>query len=379
MFPQMKNLRSSVSLNMGGAENSQRRSGGRIDRRSFLAGGIRAGGAVTAASLGVERLTSSAAAVPGPYRRRRQPNILVIVVDELRAPRWYGAGPGGAPTLPPAMAGLERLGVSFGRHYTASNDCTPARSTMLTGLHTHQTGCMITNTSTLDPGFPTWGTMVRDHGYDAWWYGKWHLTAADDRWTRRDGLAALERYGFEGGTFPSPNGAPGQGWRVDGLIADQFDRWLEGNAGNTRPWCTTVSFVNPHDIAWWWRWSNRYLDEATADPLVSSLPPNFESPDELEQRGAPRVQRSLVETSAASFGTVPYSGPTVAETWLAFADLYVKLQLAVDAHIERPASATTRSWSSPPIMASTAARTVCAARARVSMRRRSGCRWWSPT
>ena len=108
------------------------------------------------------------------------------MVDQLRFPQWLGAGPGG-PSLPPNLRRLRKGAVSFARHYTASNDCTPARAALLTGLYTHQTGCMITGGSTLDPGFPTWGTMLREHGYHTRWYGKWHLTHGDNQWDARAG------------------------------------------------------------------------------------------------------------------------------------------------------------------------------------------------
>jgi len=317
-----------------------------IDRRRFL-------GAMTAAAVGADAVAASTSSarrrVAGPFRASSQPNILVIVVDELRSARWFGAGSRGEPQLPPAIARLASHGVSFERHYTASNDCSPARSTLVTGLHTHQTGVMITGDSTLDPAFPTWGRMLREQGYGAWWFGKWHLTSDDRFWTPADGPAALARYGFEGGTFPSPNGAPGQGWRMDGTIADQFASWYAGAAGD-EPWCTTVSFVNPHDIAWWWRWSARYVPEASAPPVVGALPPNFETPAQLRARNKPRVQLSLQDTSAASFGEVAFEGPLVVESWLPFLDLYVKLQMAVDHHIERVLRALA---SRPAVMANT--------------------------
>jgi arylsulfatase A-like enzyme len=194
---------------------------------------------------------------------------------------------------------------------------------------------MITGTSTLDSAFPTWGTMLREHGYSTWWFGKWHLDANDRWWTRSDGSWALDRYGFAGGTFPSPNGAPGQGWRVDGGIADQFTRWLDTTAAADGGWCTTVSFVNPHDIAWWYRWTNPYPNEASAPSVVASLPPNFETPTELGERGAPRVQQSLIDVADVSFGPVPFYGPAVVASWLPFLDLYVKVQRAVDGHVAR--------------------------------------------
>jgi arylsulfatase A-like enzyme len=312
--------------------------GGRVDRRRFLAGGLRAGGAIAAGSLGADSLAQAAGA-PAPARRPRrgayggagQPNILVIMVDQMRTPRWFG-GAGAALTLPPQIARLAGSGVSFLRHYTASNDCSPARAALLTGLHTHQTGCMITGASTLDPRFPTWGTMLREQGYGTYWYGKWHLTAGDAHWNHHNGTRALERYGFNGGTFPSPNGAPGQGWHTDPNIAHQFEEWYREAAGDG-PWCTTVSFVNPHDIAWWWRWSRASAAETRAPSSIGALPPNFETPAELLARRKPTVQRSLQDTSAVSFGEVPFEGPEVTAAWLPFLDLYVKLQLEVDRHV----------------------------------------------
>ncbi len=314
----------------------------RIDRRSFLKGGLAAGGVLAAGGLGISRLadasqdsppeTSAQLISPLPgATSAKSPNILVILVDQMRYPVWFSPGGDGAG-LTPSLRRLREGAVSFAGHYTAANDCTPARSTLLSGLYTHQTGCMITGGSTLDPRFPTWGTMLREHGYQTRWYGKWHLTRGDGSWRRAEGERALERYGFAGGTFPSPNGAPGQGWRLDGRIAGQFASWFRADPGE-QPWCTTVSFVNPHDIAWWYLWSDRVLAESSARSVISTLPPNFETPGLLIERGKPRLQRSLQETAAASFGPVPFEGPEVASLWSEFLNLYAKLQRIVDAHI----------------------------------------------
>jgi len=258
----------------------------------------------------------------------------VIIVDQLRFPQWFSPAAVGGPGLPPNLASLRRGAVSFERHYTASNDCTPARSTLLTGLYTHQTGCMITGGSTLDPGFPTWGTMLREQGYETYWYGKWHLSHGDRRWSDSSGPAMLERYGFSGGTYPSPNGAPGQGWRVDPHIAGQFERWFADHGGGG-PWCTTVSLVNPHDISWWYTWTDPVRPESGAPSVVTSLPPNYETPELLAARRKPILQRSLQSTSAHAFGAVPFAGPAALPTWLGFLDLYVKLQRDVDENIGR--------------------------------------------
>jgi arylsulfatase A-like enzyme len=315
----------------------------KVDRRTFVKRGIAGGGMLAAAGLGVVRLAdasddsdaSATAAAQAPRRPfsvdPKHPNILVILVDQMRFPAWFSPT-GDGSGLPPNLAALRQQAVSFSGHYTAANDCTPARSTLLTGLYTHQTGCMITGGSTLDPGFPTWGTMLREQGYRTHWYGKWHLTHNDGKWSRRRGERAMQRYGFHGGTYPSPNGAPGQGWRLDGRIAAQFAKWYaqEGGAG---PWCTTVSLVNPHDIAWWYLWSNRVNAEASARSVAQSLPGNFETPELLMARNKPVLQRSLQDTAAASFGPVPFEGPEAAQLWMQFLNLYGKLQREVDVHI----------------------------------------------
>jgi arylsulfatase A-like enzyme len=336
-----------------------------IDRRTFLKGGLLAGGALLGGGAAIAAIAKEVEEPSAPMHHARRhaqrnatprpgtppastappstsaragkgarggPNILVIVVDQLRTPQWFTASPALARMLP-NITRLRREGISFERHYTASNDCTPARSTLLTGLYTHQTGCMITGGSTLDPGFPTWGGMLREHGYATWWFGKWHLTHGDNKWNVLQDAGSLEPYGFSGGTYPSPDGGPGQGWRVDPQIAAQFEEWFAEDGASSQPWCTTVSFVNPHDIAWWHKWTERVPAERSAPALVRGLPPNYETPEMLEAHGKPLLQLSFQQTAAASFGAVPLVGPDVTEAWTPFFDLYVKLQRNVDEHV----------------------------------------------
>ena len=297
---------------------------GSIDRRTLLRRGALAGGALAAARSGAVRVALAASAP-------RPPNILVIMVDQLRAPQGFQLG-AVASHLMPNLARLRNGAVSFARHYTAANDCTPARGALLTGLYSHQTGCLVTGGSTLAPQFPTWGTMLREQGYATAWFGKWHLTHHDNRWTVARNGHALEPYGFDGGTYPSPDGGPGEGWRMDPQIVSQFRAWYAKAPAN-RPWCTTVSLVNPHDIAWWYRWSSQFAPERSAPSVVTSLPANFETPAQLVARHKPRLQLSLEQTAAGGFGAVPFTGPGALRAWLPFMDLYLKLLGVVDQHI----------------------------------------------
>ena len=304
------------------------------DRRTFLKRGLLAGGALALSGAGapaaaqarrLRRRRSRRGRVRGVGGSSRAPNILVILVDQLRAPAWVPASLA-LDALLPNLAALRSESVSFEGHYTASNDCSPSRGALLTGLYSHQTGCMITGRSRLSTGFPTWGTLLRELDYETTWWGKWHLNP--------DARASLEPYGFSGGTYPSPNGAPGQGTEVDPSIVDQFAAWFDHESGNG-PWCTTVSLVNPHDVAWWYRFTSEVPLESEPPGWVSQIPPNFETPEQLLVGGKPLLHRSLQETAARSFGAVPFSGPEMVEVWSGLMNTYLLLQTYVDRQIGR--------------------------------------------
>jgi arylsulfatase A-like enzyme len=298
------------------------------DRRTFIKQGLLSAGAL---ALGGGTRSPNARTPAGHKRTvhrhlrapHRPPNILVILVDQLRTPVWMPLGVSPA-ALMPNLSALQRGAVNFERHYTASNDCSPSRGALVTGLYSHQTGCMITGNSHLDPGFPTWGTLLRERGYQTSWWGKWHLNPEPN--------ASLEPYGFAGGTYPSPNGAPGQGTAVDPEIAAQFAEWFRETAGD-EPWCTTVSFVNPHDIAWWYRFTSTISQESAPPLRAGALAPNFETPEMLEAARKPRLQRSLQDTADRSFGSVPFGGPEMIPMWTGLMNTYLMLQSYVDLQI----------------------------------------------
>jgi arylsulfatase A-like enzyme len=291
-----------------------------ISRRGFFARGAAAATAATAMS-GATGVGKARADVD-PDR----PNILVVLVDEMRAPMWF-PDQEVLDGILPNIARIRRGAVSFEQHYTAANDCTPSRGVLLTGLYSHQTGCMMTSQSTLSPLFPTWGSMIREHGYESVWWGKWHLGHDPDTIP-----GSLANYGFAGGTYPSPNGAPGQGVQMDPTIVDQFIGWLDAEAGRA-PWCCTVSLVNPHDIQWWPRWTRRLQAQLDLPRWMNDLPANYETLEQLAQK--PRLQLALVEASAAAFGLAPYGTPGAEQQWIDMRNLYLWLQQQVDIQIGR--------------------------------------------
>jgi arylsulfatase A-like enzyme len=268
-----------------------------------------------------------------------RPNILIILVDQLRFPQ--GAFDQSLmDQAAPNLARLRRESVSFDAHYAAATACSPSRSTLLTGLYTHQNGMFLTNlesfagvppTPDLNPGFPTWGSILRDDlGYKTFWWGKWHLSLD----------CPLDRYGFQEDALPcpSPNGNPGQGLAVDPTIADLFIDWLAGY-DDQRPWCTTVSLVNPHDIQWFPKYSRQvtWEDNPTLIPQFhQGLPANWQRwPETLFNEGKPWAQAAWALISDLAFGVVPFRGPDFERLWFELLDLYYQVTAYVDVQIGR--------------------------------------------
>lgn len=225
-------------------------------------------GTLTGAGLGQmpARSAGGDTAVPGA-----QPNILLILVDELRFPKWvYPEGVTDADGLfrrlmPNFYREIWTKGVKFYNYYTASNACTPARGTIISGLYSQQSWLMTTITSPPDPkpivlkqpvlnvAFPTYGKLLQNAGYQTPYRGKWHVSIPLAQ-------GGLNHYGFDygtsnTGTYPDPTGANLQGTYGDesrDYLNDQdtttaATKVLETVGPNSPPWCLTVSFVNPHD------------------------------------------------------------------------------------------------------------------------------------
>lgn len=190
-----------------------------------------------------------------------QPNVLFILVDQMRFPKVFPAGVSSADEFikkfMPNLYELWNKGVKFANHHITATACGPSRATMVTGLYTHQTWNAATfapllgnSPPELSPEMPTYGKLFRAAGYETPYMGKWHLS--DQTKT------GMERYGFDGitekyhldagnlqGTYGDPNWDPPQ--LNDEFIAGAAASWLKNKRVGDRPWCLTVGFQNPHD------------------------------------------------------------------------------------------------------------------------------------
>lgn len=229
-----------------------------MDRRDFLKKAS-AGGIGLALSQPMAKMAN---AIPA------KPNILFIMVDQLRFPSVF---PKGVKTVDQFLAKfmphtykLWKAGVKFGSHYGATTACSPSRASLITGLYSHQEWLLqtiksgpntkVSVTPSLDAGFPTYGKLLRQAGYQTPYLGKWHVSLEQ--------LAKpLEPYGFDGlNGFPDPSGSNLQGavgdhadgYYNDADIADKAVDWLGQRQIGDQPWCLTVGFVNPHDHEFFW-------------------------------------------------------------------------------------------------------------------------------
>jgi arylsulfatase len=101
-----------------------------------------------------------------------RPNIVTFMVDQLSA-KWLEAALAGACEVP-NLRRLQDRGVTFNQAYTSNPVCTPARSTLATGLTSRQHG-VLQNGYVLDPSIPTYMNLLRDAGYRSGLFGKLHL------------------------------------------------------------------------------------------------------------------------------------------------------------------------------------------------------------
>src|ERR1017187_2469573 len=76
-------------------------------------------------------------------------NILMIMVDQMRAPRWVPSSQSLA-TLLPNITQLQNMSFVFSNYFVAATACSPSRATLLTGLYSRQTCMFVTE----DPGSP---------------------------------------------------------------------------------------------------------------------------------------------------------------------------------------------------------------------------------
>lgn len=228
------------------------------------------------------------------------PNVLVILVDDLRADALSVAGHPLSRT--PNIDRLAEEGIYFTDAFVVHSLCAPSRATLLTGRYSHTHGVR-TNANPLSKELPTTPVLFEWLGYETAYAGKWHLGGRGnlgfwfDRWLSFFGQGVYENpvLDVDGETVEATG-------HVTDLITDYAVGFLEQS--RTQPFFLTVShkavhqpFV-PQD-----RFSGTHSDVSSIIPVTFgedlSAKPEF-----VRSRAVPLDTLLLSETISRYFDTL---------------------------------------------------------------------------
>jgi arylsulfatase len=192
------------------------------------------------------------------------PNVLLVVLDDVG---FAQLGCFGAPIETPSIDRLAASGLRYNRFHVTSI-CSATRAALLTGRNHHAVGVGMTMETPL--GFPGYTgrippsaallpRILRDHGYNTFAVGKWHLTPRGEysaagpmaRWPLGPHMGFERFYGFLGAetnqyapelwrdnTPVDPPAAPADGYHLTEDLVDQALVMLrdQRHAAPAKPW-----------------------------------------------------------------------------------------------------------------------------------------------
>jgi arylsulfatase A-like enzyme len=217
----------------------------------------------------VTAVTSCSHAPPGAYESTgySRPNILFILTDDQR---WDAMSCMGHPFVrTPNMDRIAREGIRFENAFVTTSLCSPSRATFLTGAYAHTHGVVTNESNDPDPGIPIFPAILRDHGYDTAFIGKWHMKPTSEPRPGFDYWLSFRGQGTYTDPHLNENGREFQasGYMTD-LLTDYALRWLE--QPRTRPFCLILSHKAVHGP---FTPAPRHRDEF--QDVVMAEPPNF--------------------------------------------------------------------------------------------------------
>jgi N-acetylglucosamine-6-sulfatase len=188
-----------------------------------------------------------AASPGGPRAADARPNILFIVLDDLR---WDALGYAGHPHVrTPNIDRLAGEGVSFRNAFCTTSLCSPSRASLLSGLYAHRHG--VTNNFTEYPAsvrsFPQ---VLRDSGYTTAYVGKYHMGENND--APRPGFDYFVTHKGQGKYFDTEFNINGERREVikgyyTTVVTDLALDWLKRDHGD-KPWLLMLGHKATHSF-----------------------------------------------------------------------------------------------------------------------------------
>ncbi len=207
-------------------------------RRSFLKAGA---GAVGSAALGANLLAGQ-----GPQGRAR-PNLIFMTTDGHRPDALSLNGNRILET--PNFDRIGREGVQFRNSFVCNALCLPSRATALTGLHSHNTGCVDNQNRAIPTDIPLFTDLLRTAGYEVAVFGKAHVRDLGKRnfdyyfgypGAATDYFWPVITEGSHGDLGP-PTIHEGY---VEDVVTDRAVRWIKEK--RSKPFCLIFWFQSPH-------------------------------------------------------------------------------------------------------------------------------------
>jgi choline-sulfatase len=306
----------------------------------------------------------------------KQPNLVLLVTDQQRAPQHWPEDPAWLDALMPNDAELRRTGMSFSRAFIPTAMCSPCRASIFTGTYPSRHGVTLTmtrgdlfpdrrnardalrtaarlartgevprgrvarevvrgalrlgprsgNEPELPAGIATLGTRLRELGYHVALKGKWHVTKPLDA-ARLDagyGFSDWEPSDAGGDAKAESFGGGLAGW--DEEYTRQMESWL-AQADLPEPFCLVWCLINPHDVL---GYPNSFVGGGyNADEFADVRVPLPETIDE-DLRSKPTVQ------ALQKIGQTSYLGALRTRSeQQRYVDFYAHLHRVVDRNIGR--------------------------------------------
>ena len=186
-----------------------------------------------------------------PLVASERPNIVLVLADDQG---WGETGYNGHPYLKtPVLDDMAAKGLRFDRFYAAAPNCSPTRTSILTGRHPNRSGVFAPNHSTR-PEEITIAQILRDAGYRTGHFGKWHVGAVKSASPTNPARMGYEEYLAHDNFFEldpplSRNG--GEPEIIQGesseICVDAAISFLESiRSDGSDPFFVTLWFGSPH-------------------------------------------------------------------------------------------------------------------------------------
>ncbi|MFB3825752.1 MAG: sulfatase [Bryobacteraceae bacterium] len=217
----------------------------------------------------IQSLAGAPAVLRSARKSGDKPNLLFLWTDEQRADSM--AAYGNTAFRVPSMNQLAAQSVVFDRTYVTQPVCTPSRSSVMTGLWPHQSGC-VNNNIPLKAETRTMPELLGDSAYRTGYMGKWHLgdeifaqhgfqewkaiedgyrshySKARDRAARSAYAGFLTRLGYK----PNEENDFPRSFATKLPVEHSKPSFLANEASNfilkhrAEPWMLYVNFLEPH-------------------------------------------------------------------------------------------------------------------------------------